>query len=91
MALFSPRFSLSQLPRIAIDAASVRTLHHAAEFRTSLLAAIANARQRIVLCSLYLQHDEAGAEVLAALYAARAAQPDLQIVVLVDWHRASAA
>lgn len=88
MALFSPRFSLSQLPRIAIDAASVRTLHHAAEFRTSLLAAIANARQRIVLCSLYLQHDEAGAEVLAALYAARAAQPDLQIVVLVDWHRA---
>jgi CDP-diacylglycerol--serine O-phosphatidyltransferase len=88
MALFSPRFSLSQLPRIAQDAASVRTLHNASEFRTSLLAAIGAAKQRIVLCSLYLQHDEAGAEVLAALYAARAARPDLQIAVLVDWHRA---
>ena len=88
MALFSSRSTLEQLPRFALDAASVQILQSASEYRQVLLAKIAAAQVRIYLCSLYLQHDEAGAEVLAALHAAKAARPGLDIVVLVDWHRA---
>jgi CDP-diacylglycerol--serine O-phosphatidyltransferase len=37
---------------------------------------------------LYLQNDEAGRDILDALYAAQAKQPGLQIMIFVDWHRA---
>ena len=40
------------------------------------------------MCALYLQDDDAGGEVLAALYAAKAERPTLQIAIFVDWHRA---
>jgi CDP-diacylglycerol--serine O-phosphatidyltransferase len=49
---------------------------------------IAQARHRIVLVALYLQDDDAGREILDALYAARAAHPELTVEVYVDWHRA---
>ena len=88
MPLFPFRAGLAQLSGFALDASQVQTLHHAAEFRQTLLQQIAAAKQRIYLCSLYLQQDDAGAEVMAALHAAKAARPDLEIVVLVDWHRA---
>ncbi|MFZ6844674.1 CDP-diacylglycerol--serine O-phosphatidyltransferase [Undibacterium sp. RuTC16W] len=88
MALFNSRDSLDQLPLIPLRASSVTTLHSAAAYRAELLQQIAGARHRIYLCSLYLQHDEAGAEILAALHAAKALRPALDIRVLVDWHRA---
>ncbi|MEF8729958.1 MAG: CDP-diacylglycerol--serine O-phosphatidyltransferase [Accumulibacter sp.] len=79
---------LAGLPGVAVAAADVRTLAGPAEFRSALLEHIALARRRIVLAALYLQDDAAGREVLAALHAARAAHPGLQIAVFVDWHRA---
>jgi CDP-diacylglycerol--serine O-phosphatidyltransferase len=88
MILTSSGLSLTQLPGIPLSADCVQTLHSAAAFRTNLLAQIASARQRIYLCSLYLQADEAGAEILDALHAAKLAHPKLDIHVLVDWHRA---
>jgi CDP-diacylglycerol--serine O-phosphatidyltransferase len=88
MTFFSARSALAQLPRIPLHADTVRTLLCASEYRQELLAQIGQAKHRIYLCSLYLQHDEAGAEILAALYAAKAARPGLDIRVLVDWHRA---
>lgn len=57
-------------------------------FRTTLLTKIAQARQRVLIATLYLQDDDAGREVLSALYAAKKAQPRLEIAVFVDWHRA---
>ncbi|MEN9864441.1 MAG: CDP-diacylglycerol--serine O-phosphatidyltransferase [Pseudomonadota bacterium] len=88
MALFSSRTSLTQLPRFALSASSVQILQQASQYRSTLLSLIASAERRIYLCSLYLQHDEAGEEILHALHAAKAARPQLDIVVLVDWHRA---
>lgn len=88
MSLFPLRSSLDQLAGFALDASQVRTLHSASEFRNALLQQIAAAERRIYLCSLYLQHDDGGDEVLAALHAAKAARPELEVVVLVDWHRA---
>ena len=57
-------------------------------YRETLLALIGAARQRIFLAALYLQDDDGGREILAALYAAKAARPALEIAVFVDWHRA---
>lgn len=76
------------LPAFAVPAANVRGLDGPEAFRATLLELIAKAQQRIVLVALYLQDDDAGREVLDALYAAKQAQPGLEIEVYVDWHRA---
>ncbi len=83
-----PRPAPEQLRRFPLAAEAVSTLHDAAQFRACLLERIAQAKKRIYLAVLYLQHDEAGREILQALHAAKAARPDLDIAVLVDWHRA---
>lgn len=79
---------LQQLAKFPQAVADVAILHSAMAFRTALLTAIANAKQRIYLVALYLEHDEGGKEIFAALYDAKHRNPDLQVVVLVDWHRA---
>ncbi len=76
------------VPGIAVPAEAIRVLSGPAEFRTVLLQRIAAARHRIILVALYLQDDAAGREILDALYAARKAHPALEILVLVDAHRA---
>jgi CDP-diacylglycerol--serine O-phosphatidyltransferase len=80
--------ALECLPCIPVAADHVLTLARPAEFRETLLGLIAQARERILIATLYLQDDDAGREVLSALYAAKAARPALEIAVFVDWHRA---
>jgi CDP-diacylglycerol--serine O-phosphatidyltransferase len=79
---------LAQLPKLPQTVADVRTLYAPSDFRTTLLSAIANATQRIYLVALYLEHDDSGREILNALYQAKQRRPELEICVLVDWHRA---
>lgn len=80
--------ALAALPCLPVVAQRVLTLSGPEEFREKLLALIAAARERILISTLYLQDDDAGREVLAALYAAKAARSALQIAIFVDWHRA---
>jgi CDP-diacylglycerol--serine O-phosphatidyltransferase len=82
------RSALEELPCIPLAADRVVTLTGPAAFRETLLDLIARARQRILVATLYLQDDDAGRELLSALYAAKAARPELEIAVFVDWHRA---
>jgi len=79
---------LSAHAHFAVPAEAIATLAGPSSFHDTLLALIAQAQRRIVLVALYLQDDDAGREVLEALYAARAARPALSIEVYVDWHRA---
>jgi CDP-diacylglycerol--serine O-phosphatidyltransferase len=79
---------LEGLPGFAVPASAIQALHGAVAFRQALLAQIAQATRRIVIVALYLQDDDAGREVMDALYAAHARQPQLEIDVYVDWHRA---
>jgi CDP-diacylglycerol--serine O-phosphatidyltransferase len=79
---------LEALPGHAVPAKAVTTLHGPEAFRRALLAQIAQATRRIVIVALYLQDDDAGREVLEALYAAHARRSQLGIDVYVDWHRA---
>ncbi|MFK2901174.1 CDP-diacylglycerol--serine O-phosphatidyltransferase [Dyella jejuensis] len=85
------RSSLMQaegLPAFAVAPDDVQVLGDPAAFRQALLALIAQATQRIILVALYLQDDDAGREVLDALYAARRRHPAMEVEVYVDWHRA---
>ena len=79
---------LAQLPKLPQTVADVRTLFTPADFRATLLESIANATTRIYLVALYLEHDDAGRGILNALYQAKQQRPELEICVLVDWHRA---
>ncbi|MBH3422256.1 CDP-diacylglycerol--serine O-phosphatidyltransferase [Pseudomonas gessardii] len=84
-------FKRSLLPKLRgfpLTADAIEVLSGAAEFRRCLLEKIAQAQHRIYLVALYLQQDEAGQEVFDALHAAKAARPELEIVVMVDWLRA---
>lgn len=82
------RSLLQRLPTLAMDADQIQTLYSAASFKQRLLELIAGAQRRIYLVALYLQDDEAGREILTALYDAKQANPALDICLFVDFHRA---
>jgi len=79
---------LTRLPQIAVAADQFQVLSSAKDFKSRILSLIAHATQRIYLIALYLQDDEAGREILSALYAAKQRNPALDIKVFVDFHRA---
>ena len=75
-------------PAFGLTSKDVNVLTNAQQYRTQLLTLIASAQTRIYITALYLQDDEAGREVLEALHQASLAKPELEIKVLVDFHRA---
>jgi len=79
---------LAQLPKLSQSVSDATTLFSPAEFRETLLAKIAAAEKRICIAALYLENDDGGRSIMEALYAARQARPELDIAILVDWHRA---
>ncbi|MCW6625351.1 CDP-diacylglycerol--serine O-phosphatidyltransferase [Yersinia ruckeri] len=79
---------LAQLPKLPQSVDDVQTLYCPKVFRATLLELIAQATQRIYLVALYLEQDDAGRDVMAALYQAKQQRSELEICVLVDWHRA---
>ncbi|OEF24362.1 CDP-diacylglycerol--serine O-phosphatidyltransferase [Vibrio rumoiensis] len=79
---------LEQLPTIAQDPNAFEVLFTAQQFRERLLSEIKQASHRIYLVALYLENDEAGREILTALYEAKQRNPKIEVTVCVDWHRA---
>lgn len=84
----NPESMLAALPGYAISPESIQVLPDAKAYRACLLERIRTATRRIVIVALYLQEDEAGQEVLDALYQAKAERPGLEITIVVDWFRA---
>ncbi|RPH26047.1 CDP-diacylglycerol--serine O-phosphatidyltransferase [Buttiauxella warmboldiae] len=79
---------LAQLPKLSQSVDDVETLFSPADFREALLQKIAGATRRICIVALYLEQDDAGKAVLTALYQAKQQRPEMEVTVLVDWHRA---
>lgn len=79
---------LAQMPTLSQSVDHIETLYCPKVFRSTLLQLITQATRRICLVALYLEKDEAGQAVLSALYQAKKRHPELDICVLVDWHRA---
>ncbi len=82
------RSTLAALRGFALSDQAITLIPSAADYRRCLLEQIASATRRIYIIALYVQNDEAGQEILDALYAARQARPHLDVRVLVDWFRA---
>lgn len=79
---------LAQLPKLTQSVDDVEFFYSPSHFRETLLAKIASATRRIYIIALYLEQDDAGKAILNALYDAKRLRPELEICVLVDWHRA---
>ncbi|WMY94834.1 MAG: CDP-diacylglycerol--serine O-phosphatidyltransferase [Arsenophonus sp.] len=73
---------LSQFPNEII------TLYDTKSFRKILLEKIINSQNYIYITTLYLENDDAGQEILNTLYRSKMACPQLDIKIMVDWHRA---
>lgn len=82
------RRRLAKLPKTDLVAETVSVLWSAADYKSTVLDLIQRAQHRIVITALYLQADEAGEQILRALFAAKQQKPDLQVTVYVDFHRA---
>ncbi len=78
---------MSQLS-VNIRAQDIEILLSAKDYYQRLLALIAQAKSRIYITALYLENDSAGQQILAALYQAKQNNPELDICVFVDAHRA---
>jgi len=76
------------MPTIALESDQFEVLLSAKDFRTRLIDEIRQAKQRIYIAALYLEDDDAGREVLTELYNAKQSNPELDIAICVDWHRA---
>jgi len=77
-----------QLPTVALNPNNFEVLYSAEQFHAYLINAIRKASTRIYIVTLYLEADEAGREVLTELYEAKQRNPNLDIQICVDWHRA---
>ncbi|MDO6447567.1 CDP-diacylglycerol--serine O-phosphatidyltransferase [Colwellia sp. 1_MG-2023] len=77
-----------KLPSIGIGQQDVDVLLSPTAYKESLLEYIQQAKTRIYITALYLQDDEAGREILTALYRAKMQTPALDICIFVDAHRA---
>lgn len=80
--------SLDELPKIEQKADDYRVLYTAKDYSQVLLRSIEKATQRIYIVALYLERDEAGQQILQAIYNAKIKNPQLDVKIFVDWHRA---
>lgn len=78
----------SSLQKFALATDGFEILTDTCAFKVKLFELIKSATRRIYLSMLYLENDEAGREVLHALYQAKQDNPALDIKVFVDFHRA---
>lgn len=75
------------MKNLVISSADIEIFVAPKQYKQQLLSLIANARRRIYITALYLQDDEAGREILHALYKAKGNTPELDIKIFVDFHR----
>ena len=73
---------------IVVAPEDVKVFNSAKAYKQQLLSLIEQASTRIYITALYIQDDDAGREVLHALYQAKNKNPDLDVKVFVDFHRA---
>jgi CDP-diacylglycerol---serine O-phosphatidyltransferase len=76
------------LPSIGIEEQDIKVLLSPKAYKKALLHQIKLAKIRIYITALYLQDDEAGREIIEALYQAKEKNSALDVCIFVDAHRA---
>jgi CDP-diacylglycerol--serine O-phosphatidyltransferase len=79
---------LQKMKKLSISSDNIRCLLTTKAFKSELFNQIQLATKRIYLAALYLEADEAGEEVLNALYDAKLRHPEMDIAICIDFHRA---
>ncbi|MDY4280758.1 MAG: CDP-diacylglycerol--serine O-phosphatidyltransferase [[Pasteurella] mairii] len=82
------RQNLDRLACLPLSADQVEFIYCSADFKQRIIQLIRQAQKRIYITALYWQNDEAGQEILAEVYRAKQANPELEVKIFVDWHRA---
>ncbi|MFZ7187700.1 CDP-diacylglycerol--serine O-phosphatidyltransferase [Avibacterium avium] len=80
--------NLQALPSLSLQPSQIDFLHHPAEFKQQIIQLIREAKTRIYITALYWQNDDAGQEILNEVFAAKSRNPELEVKIFVDWHRA---
>ena len=75
------------MKEIVVNGSDIEFFSAPKQYKEQLLSLIGKARKRIFITALYLQDDDAGREVLHALYQAKANHPELVINIFVDFNR----
>ena len=78
----------SAVKSTVVNINDIQVFNSPEQYKQQLLLLIAAARTRIYITALYLQGDDAGKEVLHALYQAKQNNPSLEVKIFVDFHRA---
>ena len=79
---------LESLPCLALQAEQVEFIYSLMTFKNEIIQLIRQAKTRIFVTALYWQNDEAGQEILDEIYRAKQDKPELEVKILIDWHRA---
>ena len=79
---------LTKLKKLPISPDNVSCLFSTKAFKEELFNQINTASKRIYIAALYLEADQGGEEVLDALYKAKAKHPEMDIYIVIDFHRA---
>jgi CDP-diacylglycerol--serine O-phosphatidyltransferase len=79
---------LDSLKTIKISQDDLTIIQNTNGYREKLLELIRTAKKRIYITALYLQDDEAGQNVLTAMYEAKQNNPKLDVKIFVDFLRA---
>ncbi|MCP6204810.1 CDP-diacylglycerol--serine O-phosphatidyltransferase, partial [Klebsiella pneumoniae] len=72
---------------LPLQAEQVEFLFSPLEFKAQIIELIRQAKKRIYVTALYWQKDEAGQEILNEIYRVKQDHPELDVKILVDWHR----
>ncbi len=89
MLLRSKRKSfLDSLETIDISQDDLTIIENTKGYREKIFELINSAKKRIYITALYLQDDEAGQQVLTAIYEAKQKNPKLDVKIFVDFLRA---
>ena len=79
---------IESLPKTAVDPDCYSIIEEPQLFKKRILELIRSSKKRICMTALYFQNDEAGQEIMNALYEAKTSNPAIEIYVYVDFHRA---
>jgi len=82
------RMYIQGLPKLPLSVDNFDILTSPSDYKQKLLELIASAKRRIYICALYWQNDDAGKELLHAVYQAKQSNPNLDVHLFVDFHRA---
>lgn len=79
---------MTKLAPIGMSGSDIKVIFSPKAYKQQLLWLISHAKKRIYIAALYLQDDNAGREILHAIYQAKIDNPTLDVKIFVDYHRA---